>query len=121
VSTLVQAKPTVTRAASLVQDGQGGPRRFHLSWLPSTLQDRARESGITLPRRAPALQGLQTAARRDGWRKYPEILPHKPAQGEAIASATASSRRPESPLTSRPLPRSPAPRSSSPVGRSLAR
>jgi len=27
----------------------------------------------------PALQGLQTAARRDGWRKYPEILPHKPA------------------------------------------
>jgi hypothetical protein len=44
-----------------------------------TLQDRARESGITLPRLAPPLQGLQTAARRDGWRKYPEILPHKPA------------------------------------------
>src|SRR5262245_55201974 len=66
-------------ACPLVQYGQRRSRQFHLSWLPGTLQDRARESGISLPRFAPALQGLQTAARRDGWRKYLEILPHKPA------------------------------------------
>src|SRR5262252_5401280 len=55
---------------------------------------RSNFSSMESARFAVALQGLQTTARRERRRRYPEVLPHQPAVGDAIGSATAV-REPE--------------------------
>src|SRR6266436_6628759 len=52
------------KRAHMSRHGQSRCCRFHLPWVPGTLQARARQIGSAFARFAAALQGLQTTARR---------------------------------------------------------